>query len=308
MKSLRLLLAAGCLTAAAASFAAVPLTVGLDLSGLSDTSYRELEGLALEQQVTLRLVEEGFTVQAVAAAPTVVIRLRSAGDRLAWESTVGATLERREVARGEGSLGELHLELTQKAIELARIAREQAAPEAPPPPAPTPELPPPEPARWTLEPGLLLGVSLGPRYLDPLVGLGLGFGPPTGLRLQLSACGRRTWSDALDAAAGELLLGGAFRLALSERTWLDLGLLAGPSVEAFRLRAPAQTQRSGVRYAGLAAASLGLGFRPLPRLGLSVELSPRVASSAARHLVDGQVVAEGELVRLHLGAGAWWSF
>src|SRR5438552_1318756 len=48
-----------------------PLTVGLDLSGLDEPSFKRLDGAMVENEAVIRLVQEGFAVTSVANGPTL---------------------------------------------------------------------------------------------------------------------------------------------------------------------------------------------------------------------------------------------
>src|SRR5262245_7257380 len=63
-----------------------PLTVAVDVSSLDARSFRELDALALEKAVMVRLVQDGFAVVSPSADPQVSVRVRKQGAHLLVEA------------------------------------------------------------------------------------------------------------------------------------------------------------------------------------------------------------------------------
>ncbi len=106
---------------AVAAGAAPPVSVALDLSPLDTGTYRRIGGLALEKQAVLRLVQESFAVVAPSATPEVVVRIQAAPAGLRLDAWSRTAVQGRDVAIAPAeALQELHLEVSQKIVELAR--------------------------------------------------------------------------------------------------------------------------------------------------------------------------------------------
>jgi hypothetical protein len=101
-------------------------TVSVDVTTLDDAAFQRLDGAALEKQIVVRLVQDGFAVVATSWQPAVVLTVHSLGQSVLLQAYGPAGLHRREVAAEVGGRrvpsAELRLELAQKAAELVRAA------------------------------------------------------------------------------------------------------------------------------------------------------------------------------------------
>jgi hypothetical protein len=100
--------------------------VAVDVTTLDDASFQRLDGSALEKQIVVRLVQEGFAVVGTSVQPAVVLTVHSMGHSVLLQAYGPAGMHRREVAAEVGArrvpTTELRLELSQKAVELVRAA------------------------------------------------------------------------------------------------------------------------------------------------------------------------------------------
>src|SRR5262245_50425020 len=101
-----------------------PTTVAVDVAALDEEAYRQINALALEQQVLLRLAQEGFAVVVQSASPQILIRLQVLPDRIVVVDVADPARRSRVVMTGGEPVRELtHLEVAQKIVELARASR-----------------------------------------------------------------------------------------------------------------------------------------------------------------------------------------
>ncbi len=114
-----------------------PTSVTLDFSGVDDRTYARIDGLALEREAIARLLQEGFAVVPKQTAAQVTVRTRSTTDGLLH---VEAAHAQPRSARATTANAELHLEVLQ---HIVAVARESAAFSAPSPPVVTSLEPPP---------------------------------------------------------------------------------------------------------------------------------------------------------------------
>lgn len=95
--------------------------MALDLTGLNDRQYAELDGLGLEKHLVLRRIQEGFAVVARLAQPDFVIRVEVRQNAVTLRATRADHTEVRDVEWDRSTkLDWVHLELSQKVVELAR--------------------------------------------------------------------------------------------------------------------------------------------------------------------------------------------
>src|SRR5262245_46553680 len=96
-------------------------TVAVDLTQLDAHTYTQLDGLALEKRIVMRLVQEEFAVVTAVAQPDVLVVIRLEGTSLVLEARGPASAERRLVlALGPAATPELHLEITHRILGLVR--------------------------------------------------------------------------------------------------------------------------------------------------------------------------------------------
>lgn len=121
--------------AVAAPAKPAPVTVAIDLAALDANAYRALDALSLEKRVVLRLIEDGFAVVAATAHPELVLRVSRtpASVTVAIDGPLGART--RDIPHASEPLPELHLEVAQRASDLAREQQAEVIARRPPPPS-----------------------------------------------------------------------------------------------------------------------------------------------------------------------------
>jgi hypothetical protein len=101
-------------------------SVSVDVTTLDDATFQRLDGTALEKQIVVRLVQDGFAVVAPTWQPAVVLTVHSLGQSVLLQAYGPSGMHKREVAAVVGGkavpAAELRLELVQKAAELVRAA------------------------------------------------------------------------------------------------------------------------------------------------------------------------------------------
>src|SRR5258706_5833226 len=108
LRASSLALSLALLALAGASARAQPTTtVAVDVRGLDERTYQKIDAVALEKQLVLRLVQEGFAVVSAAAKPVIVVRLVDAPRGLALVAERGDVRERRDVGVDGEPLPEL---------------------------------------------------------------------------------------------------------------------------------------------------------------------------------------------------------
>ncbi len=291
--------------------------VALDLSGLSSMEHRQLDGVALENRVVVRLLQEGFTVAAPqgrdvqgAAAPGVVIRVSlSGGDLRLWYVDAGRQDERFvRWTRGE-PLPELHWVVAQKVVELARTWRNAvqaraalAIPAAPAPPAGASSPLAPEAAApatpWRLGAGF--GARSRDGGADPVV---TGAWSREGVRWSLEGRAQGSWSRAhsLSEQDLELLLGVSRRWPLLRRWALDAALLVGPGLHHYSSSLAGDPHPSGLQLGLVLSPELALSVRGPGALELSLRVAPGMAWPAISHTRAGETLWRRTPFRLEAG-------
>src|SRR5262249_34623124 len=162
--------------------AAAAPTVAVDLAGLDSAAFDRLRGTALEQEIVVRLVQEGFAVVRREQAPEFVLTFSMRGDLLviACDGPAGhlESVVTRPFERG----ADVHLEIAQKAVDLVRMARRAATPAVPPPPSPI------EAASSTRLEALAGAEALWRSdAIDPLLRIGAAAVRASGLRFSMEA-------------------------------------------------------------------------------------------------------------------------
>jgi hypothetical protein len=245
-------------------------SVGVDLSRLD--CERACDAAALEQALVIRLLQEGFAINPLTGDPAIVVAIAGRDHELVL-SAKSAYLERSRTIDTAGSSGaQLHLELVQRAVELARLARE-AMPPSPQVPHHEPEtrvalqravMAPRRAPRWQL--GADVGVvssrevetSLHARYA-----IGYGFGAALrGSTVQRDA-------PAIEVGEQDLLVGASYEWPIMNVLALDVAVLAGIRRHHFELALPL-AERTGTRFDGAMAMPLRVSLRPWQAFELSV--------------------------------------
>lgn len=258
------------------SFAvAAPTTVALDLSTLEAGAFEALDGVALEKTATVRLVQEGFAVVATTATPDVLISLTASQTPRALVLTGrgpgGASS--RSIPWASEALPELHLEVTQKLVELTRgIAR-----------APEPVVVPVEPVitlrLWEF--GAAGGVLVRQGGVDGVGVVTLRRGDQLRLAVEVGLGGSA--GSGVSVLEATLTAGVAWALRF-DRWQLEAALVAGGLLHAWSLTG----STTGTRVSPLVSVPIQLSFGLTPSLRLGLRVSP--GWSGAREHLSGDVV------------------
>lgn len=340
----RLLSIAACsLTLALAARAAAepgPVTASLDLRALSEHTYQKLDGVALERRVMMRLVQEGFAVVSLERGGQVRLLLREAGPRALLLTAKTLDAERsRTIAWGAEPLEELHLELAQKAVELARPALAQrtvaagptatgSGPAAPaattaatPAPATTGQ---PSSSNTVITPSIAQAAKelkpakaadtvhidgeAGAAFLyrgaatDPLFWGALRVGVYGGLGVHLLAGIAPASSGPVTATEVQLQVGLGYRYALHPRLDVEAALLLGALVHRFTVAA-ASTEPEGTRWNVLATLPVSLRWWWLAHVALGLRLAVGLADSGRTHTESGAILWKRNDFRIEGGLG-----
>lgn len=294
----------------------MPTTVGVDLTLLSEESYRRLDGLGLERTCLLRLVQEGFAVLSVARAPRVRIVVNDLEDVVSLHA-IGPTITlTREVRYQEGSAGsELHLEVAQKLVELARLASRETAPVVPVVPA-VAETPPPVPASSSLpmpiQPSAGVDAMVRLQGLDLAVRIGLVVAPAKGLGMAVTSSLCPSQGLGLRVFEWQLQAGALYRYPVSERIELSAALVAGALVHDYALADPTALSPTGTVVDLLTSTPLALLWNTMSGLRLGARLAPGLSSSSRQHLrttqSGTQILWQRGALRVEAGLVAGWEF
>lgn len=291
-------------------------TVALDLRGLDSAAYRRLDAVALESRSVLRLVQEGFAVVGPDASPDLTIRLTVTSSTLRIETPVA----RRSVTLGDEPARELHFEIAQKIVELARDSFRARADRGVPdagvavvaPSAPVPDaalLPAPEPARSLKTEaslgggGLIRSLGVDPRaQLDVRLPLG------EHLAIDLLIAISTSSGPGISVLEPELLAGVGYRIYLSERWSLEPRVLAGASLHVYSLDDLTAVDLAGSRGDFLMAFPFTLGWNPIGQLSLGLHVAPGFSTRTREHFRRGISIWRRDAFRLGFGATAGWRF
>lgn len=275
--------------------AAGPATVALDLRGLDESTFAAIDGVALEKSATVRLVQEGFAVVAASASPEVLVSLtlQAVPRALVLRATGPGGTALREVPWGTERLGELHLELVQKLVELTREV--DRAPEAT---LAAPPAPPGQAARWALT--AAGGVLVRGGGVDPAGVVGARWGTWLQLAVEVGLCGSRGVS--LDVLEGTAAAGPALALPLGERFRFELAALVGGLLHSYRLEGA--TAEAGARFNVFVTFPIGASFQLAGPVRLALRLAPGWGLARA-HLASDQVLWSRDALRLEAGLGVF---
>lgn len=259
------------------SFAsAAPTTVALDVSTVDAASFEALDGVALEKTATVRLVQEGFAVIAPTAAPDVLVSVSvNAEPRsivLSGKGPGGAST--RSIPWGNETQAELHLEVTQKLVELTRVVAR--APVIAVVVEPVVE---PQPSRWHL--GAAGGVLLREGGFDGLGVATLRWGDRLRFAADLGVGGSR--GAGIGVIETTLAAGVAYALKF-DRWRLEAAVLVGALLHVWSLDA----SNSGIRVSPLVNVPLQLSFAVTPVVNVGLRVAP--GWSGAREHVSGDTV------------------
>ncbi len=291
--------------------AAGPTTLAVDLTQLGERDFATVDGLGLENRATVRLVQEGFAVVSLRAAPQVVVRVVGGAQTLELSAEGPGGRAVRTVRRGGLTVSELHLEVCQKLVELARavsVAREEPpAPPAPtlePAPQPAPEIAAARPSGVSLSAGAGALIRVG--GVDPWFTVGAVWRrervhPTLQAGLSLSS------ASGVAITEGALLIGVTLAWALLPTLEGQLGMLAGGTLHAYRSTSP-WIADSGLRADALAVVPLALEWRPARAVVLTLWVAPGVSSRPREHLEQTTVLWSRGAARLETGVKVGVSF
>jgi hypothetical protein len=286
------------------------LSVALDFSGLDEKTYRELDALALEKSLVLRLVQEGYAVVGRDTGPDLVVRFSVTADSVVLE--IGS-VERNTVPRRGVRSMELQLELAHKLVELVRVAEMQrAAQPTPTPPtvaparAPTPTLAPaPMVAVRRVHGELDVGLDALWRGggVDPLVRIAGSLTLGRGLRLYLESGVAPSIDASIHIVEWQLQTGAGYRFRLRRYLAFELGALVGFLLHHYVVEG---TGDSGSRVDFLASLPLSLRFWPTEHLTLALRVAPGIANEARTHEVGDEILWTRSAWRVETGGSIAW--
>ena len=280
-------------------------SVAVDLSRLEAA-----DAAAIEQALVMRLLQEGFAIDPLTAEPAIVVAIIGHENELVL-SAKSAHFERSRTIDVSGSSGaQLQLELVQKVVELARLAREATPP---PPPtvaavaAPEPEpvaasvvqhevIAPPASPRWQL--GADVGV-LSSTTIE--VALHARFAIAHGFGAVMRAAGSQPDGSAIAIDEQELLAGASYEHLLADVLALDVGLIAGVRRHHFELAMPL-AEPAGSRYDAALALPVRIALRPARAFEISVWGIAKLAR-AREHANGPEVLWHRDALGLGAGAG-----
>lgn len=290
----------------------IPMTVGVDLSALSEESYRRLDGLLLERTCLLRLVQEGFAVVSIVGAPRVRILVNDLGDAVGLRAIGPTATLAREVRYHEGAGGsELHLELAQKMVELARLTLRETVPvvtsvEPPPPVSASPS------SSWRVQPSAGVDALLRLQGLDVAVRIGLVVAPDRGMGVAISSSLCPAQGIGMQVFEWQIQAGVIYRYSASERIELSGAFVAGALVHDYALADATALSPTGTVVDAVVSAPLSLSWRATSKLRLGVRIAPGFSSSARQHLrtTSGgtQILWQRGPLRVEAGLFAGWEF
>lgn len=262
------------LVVSASAFAA-PTTVALDVSTVDEAAFEALDGVALEKTATVRLVQEGFAVIAPTASPDVLVSVSvNAAPRSIVLSGKGpGGTGTRSIPWGAETQAELHLEVTQKLVELTRVVARA------PVVAVVEPVIEPAPARWHLGAGG--GVLLREGGIDGLGVALLRWGERLRFAADFGLGGSR--GSGIGIIETTLTVGVAYALEF-DRWHLEAAVLVGALLHVWSLDA----STSGVRVSPLVTVPLQVSYAVTPLVSIGLRVAP--GWSGAREHVSGDAV------------------
>ena len=293
-----------------------PMSVALDLGGLDGAAYRRLDAVQLESRAVLRLVQEGFAVVGPTAQPDLTIRLSTSATALILETSLGG--RRRVVPLSDEGMRELHFEVSQKIVELAREALQARVDAGVPSDAgwPVAAVIIPDagvPADPQAAPGAELSVGGGALYrggasVDPFAQLDVRLPLSARLGVELRVGLTSSRGAGISILEPELLAGLGYRFELSERWTLEPRLLAGALLHVYSLDDPTAIDLAGGRLDFLMTLALSLVWRPAADLLVGLQVAPGFSSRTREHFRQGVSLWRREALRLGLGLTLGWRF
>lgn len=294
----------------------MPPTVGVDFSTLDATTYRDIDGLALEKATVLRLVQEGFPVVGVAVSPVILISLRRVPDGLLIEAR-GRSTVRSVLPLPKSSLAEFHLTVVQGIVASARASVQPAIP------ADTghhladaakERVEPPEDAvrsteRVTQRGEVEIDVGGGALWRgdtpDLLARVGVRYALTTRIGGRGALAFTPSTEPGIDVLEWQPEIGVDYRLLDAAPLRVDAGIAFGLALQHFRLADPAAADREGVFVDAVARLPLTFSFSGR-RFGLAAWVAPGVASRQHRHVVNSEVLWDRGAGRVDSGVAVLW--
>jgi hypothetical protein len=290
------------------------VSVSVDLRALSDDDYRQLDGLALERKLALRLVQEGFAVVSPdnpVAHVHVHVRVSRAADLLAVTATSRASALEQTVRLDAASLAELHLEIAQKVSELtralevrSRTERAQAPETATPPPPAAAAAPAPRDSRFDLT----LGAAAASQRVavDPLLLLA-GRLRLNRLGLDVELGGTRSGGSGAAVAVRDVraAVGLGYHISFARRLQLEPGVAFGIVLHAYEVPDRFANARNGTLVAPVGLARLRGRWAFAARFALELRLALALTRSIA-HVSQGERLWHRGPVRAETGLGLTW--
>lgn len=281
------------------------------MSDLDRRAYVELDAVALERSIVIRLVQEGFAVVAPNAAPELRIRLTRSGRRVQL-----AVQERiTEVEVDLRRLREFHLEVAQKAVELTRAAAaalppfEPAKPPEPEPEAPKPPEPPPPPRAPSPRPQWNVlaagGVLLRAPGVDPRFVLAGRFAPSSLVGVHLEAGLAPIPGSSLSAYDGALLLGAGLQV-IGGVFRLEVGLSLGAQLHVFAVELPIAEERMGSRVDFVGRPFVRAALNPVGGFLVWLQVGAGLSSRPREHRLRNETLYVRGALWLDAVIGLGW--
>jgi hypothetical protein len=282
---------AAALTAGAALAAPSPITVAVDLSGLEETGSPHLDREALESQLVLRLVQEGFAVVPSVAPAALHVTLRSTPDGLRIEAHGRGLTEARLLAPPGEQVEAEEVPRDVVAQTLSAIRAVLAPPAAPAAFSPTARrltMSLGASALWrsTVDPLISLGVRVGRRYGFGFIGE-LAAAPSVGPNISVDEVG----------VSG----GASYRWPLRPSVDLEVGARAGLWAGFYELTDASASNPSGSTNAFLFDAPVELLTWMSPRTAWSLKLCPGFVTEHVLRFDAGQLVWSRSAFHLAVG-------
>lgn len=260
---------------------AQPLTVTLDLSSLSPRTFDRIDGDALEKQILVRLVQDGYAVVAGHSEAAVSLTLEERADQLVLTGRRNRTSLPRSLKWARLSAVELRWRLAQESVELVRLLATEAPPAPVAPPVvqqPEREAPPPvllsaqEPVRsWLFS--LMAGGLYRPHSLDVSLG---GVLQRRWQRWMVEGALQGSWSEGtqIDVWEASASVGPGLRTSFTPDLEGSVALRAGLLLQRYSVSAPGAEQPSGTHWDPLVSVALALGWQVWKPLVVGARIEP----------------------------------
>ena len=268
-------------------------TAGVDLEAMSDVCFKLMDGLALENRIVVRLIQDGYAVVSKSSDPEVLLQLSC--KRKALRITEARTGQSQTLSPASLSLPQFHLLAGQAAVQLASASRPRQAPAPVAVPAPRPTLEPtPEPApgpeaasAWRIAAGLGVlsrGVAADPRFtVDVSRQVGR-------LRPLLSVAYLPSRSTGIRVTELDGLLGVRHSFPLWRELTLGLRGCAGVRLHTFRIRETGVHPGHGAVTSGLVELGMMPTWKIAAHFRLGLDVSGSASASEIRHALDDEPI------------------